>query len=134
MIRYRAGFKYQLAVEIAVTTPIRPAARIDAKFITLGTDGVLTIRPGYAWDGPSGPAVDTPAFMRASLVHDALYELMRMGLLDPDQRGLADEEMRKICLEDGMWPVRAWWVWRAVRRMAAGAADPGSRKPVLTAP
>ena len=28
---------------------------------------------GYAWDGPSGPTIDTPDAMPASLVHDGLY-------------------------------------------------------------
>ncbi len=40
-------------------------------------DGVLTIRSGYAWDGPGGPAMDTPAAMYGSLSHDALYHHSR---------------------------------------------------------
>jgi hypothetical protein len=37
---------------------------------------------GYAWNGPSGPTLDTRNFMRGSLVHDALYQLMREGRMD----------------------------------------------------
>ena len=37
----------------------------------------LYISKGYSWDGPSGPAIDTPDWIKASLVHDALYQLIR---------------------------------------------------------
>ena len=76
-IRYRSDYKYQLASEYRIKIPILPAEDIGTEFIDLDTSGELTVKNAYAWDGPSGPVIDTPENMRASLVHDALYQLMR---------------------------------------------------------
>ena len=89
---------------------------------------------GYAWDGPSGPTFDTPNFMRGSLIHDALYQLMRNGLLREDFREDADKEIKKACLEDGMTRFRAAYVYWSLRRFAGFAADEGAVKEVLFAP
>ena len=76
-IRYRSGYKYQLATRYSILINIKPKKDIKTEFIKLDAKGKLTIKRGYAWDGPSGPVVDTKENMRASLVHDALYQLMR---------------------------------------------------------
>ncbi len=80
-IAYRSGYKYQLAKAYSIGINIKPGKDIKTKFIKLDRTGKLTIVGGYAWDGPSGPVVDTKENMRASLVHDALYQLMRNGKL-----------------------------------------------------
>jgi len=134
-IAYKSGYKYQLREIYSVTIDIKPAATIDTEYIKLDTDGNLTIAKGYAWDGPSGPTIDTRDFMRGSLVHDALYQLMREGHLDNhNYRDDADRILQRLCKEDGMWSARAWWVYEAVRRFADPAADPASEKPVIHAP
>ena len=83
-ISYKKGYKYQLVEAYTVKISIRPKKSVasPSEFIVLTADGLLTINKGYAWDGPSGPALDTCNFMRGSLVHDALYQLMREKLLD----------------------------------------------------
>lgn len=91
--------------------------------IHLFKDGTLFIHSGYWWDGPSGPAVDTVSFLRASLVHDALYQLMREGKVPQSCRKKADQIMRKIALEDRMSRKRAWWVYWGVRLGAGRAAE-----------
>lgn len=96
-------------------------------------DGILELEKNYAWDGPSGPAIDTKNFMRSSLVHDALYQLMAIGILSNSYRKKADEEMRRISLEDGMSKFRAWYTYLAVRLFGAFYARPKSAK-VLIAP
>ena len=104
---------------------IKPAKDIDFKFVSLSLRGVLTIKKYYAWDGPSEPTIDTKDFMRGSLVHDALYQLMRLGALDHKvYRKRADEILKEICIEDGMCRFRAWYVYQAVHIFAAGAARP----------
>lgn len=134
-IKFRDGYKYQLAETYSVNVGIYPSRIINTDFLNLDLDGILTMKKGYAWDGPSGPAIDTKTFMRASLVHDALYQLMRLGYLSTKAyRGKADEVLRQICKEDGMWKPRQWWVFRAVRKWAETAADPSSIRPIRTAP
>ncbi len=134
-ITYRDGYKYQLHETYSVVVDIVPPQIIDADFIKLDAEGKLIICKGYAWDGPSGPTIDTLNFMRGSLVHDALYQLMREKYLDHDTfRDKADKILQKICLEDGMWSVRAWWVYQAVRIFGNPAADPAKDRPVIKAP
>ena len=68
--------------------------------------------------------------MQGSLVHDALYQLMRECVIEQSQRKIADEILRKICREDGMSKIRAWWVYQGVRIGGASSANPD----MLTAP
>lgn len=96
----------------------------DGDFIGIDTDGTLLIRVRYKWDGASGIAIDTKNFMRGSLVHDALYQLLREGVLAQGDRIIADRILRDICIEDGMSRLRAWWVYNAVRMFGASSAKP----------
>jgi hypothetical protein len=135
-IRYAAGYKYQLRAGYCVLLPeLADPGRVPivTDWLELDPDGTLRIRPGYAWDGPSGPTIDTPSFMRGSLGHDALYQLMREGHLSHACRAPADQVLRRICKEDGMWGPRRWWVYHGVRIFADPAADPASISPDQTA-
>lgn len=85
---------------------------------------VMVVRAGYAWDGPSGPAIDTITFARASMLHDALYQAMREGVLTPSCRRVADGLMYREAVACGMAPLRAWYAWVAVRLFAGWAARP----------
>jgi hypothetical protein len=116
-IRYTDGYKFQLEEPYQHATGMTPAPGAPGnRFVGMSPDGLLTIAAGYAWDGASGPAIDTPSFMRGSLVHDALYQLIRIGALTKDaHRQRADEVLRETVLQDGMLPIRAWWVYHAVR-------------------
>lgn len=115
-VTYTDGYKFQLEETYTHETGLTLAAPGGNRFVQLDARGLLTIVAGYAWDGASGPAIDTPSFIRGSLVHDALYQLIRNGVLTKDEhRRRADEILREIVLEDGMLPVRAWWVFHAVR-------------------
>jgi hypothetical protein len=134
-IAFKSGYKYQLKTEYSVEISIKPPELIQTAYITLDVKGLLTLRSGYAWDGPSGPTIDTPAFMRGSLVHDALYQLMRENHLDLGAyREAADRTLQTVCREDGMWGVRAWWVYQGVRLFGRPAADPSRDKPITYAP
>ena len=116
IISYKGGYKYQLRETYTVFISIKPPMPILTQYIDLYTNGRLVIKEGYAWDGPSGPTIDTQTFMRGSLVHDALYQLMREDYLSPiTYRKEADKILKKLCLEDGMWSIRAWWVYWGVR-------------------
>ncbi|MDO9041119.1 MAG: DUF1353 domain-containing protein [Desulfocapsaceae bacterium] len=131
-IAYKEGYKYQLDRDYLVVIPITLDRDIYSDFICLRSDGLLRIKKGYAWDGPSGPTIDTRNFMRGSLVHDALYQLIREHGLDPVYRETADQTLRAICKEDGMTDIRAWWVYEGVR--FGGGAAVAHDNPVLHAP
>lgn len=145
-IYYRSGYKYQLAEDYRIDVVInaqsglsdvalaKSEGQIETDYIELSTDGVLIIKAGYAWDGPSGPTLDTKSFMRGSLVHDALYQLMRNNHLPSSCREDADQELHRICREDGMNRFRAWYVLWGVRKGAGFAADPKAKKQTLFAP
>ena len=133
-VKYKKGYKYQLADTITFSVPVFVSQSIDAGYIFLNPKGVLVIYKGYAWDGASGPTYDDRYNMRASLVHDALYQLMRMDLLSKEYREVADHIMYTILLEDGMLRLRAKYYYWAVRKFAGKFADSKNRKKVYEAP
>ena len=109
-------YKYQLMEPYKCQIDITgQPGEVTDRWVVMDTEGVLEMRRGYAWNGASGPTIDTRNFMRSSLVHDALYQLMREGKLSQDQRSVADVLLRQICLEDGMSYPRASWVYWFVR-------------------
>lgn len=110
----RRRYKYTLFADYQHPTNIRPSHSISTKFIDLDSSGLLTIKKNYAWDGASGPVFDTQKIMRGSLVHDALYQLMREKYLPQKARENADWLLREICLEDGMPKFNAELVYLAV--------------------
>ncbi len=134
MIAYKEGYKYQLAEDYTVEVPIRNQ-QIDTPYIVLSKNGFLTIKKGYAWDGPSGPTIDTHDFMRGALVHDALYQLMREHDLNKNiYREIADRTMRWMCQEDGMGWFRAWYCYYAVRLFGDKSASASGGYDIKTAP
>jgi hypothetical protein len=127
---YRAlhRYKYQLVKNYDDKVDIE-GYTFDTSYLKLGDDGELVIKKGYAWDGPSGPTIDTLDFMRGSLVHDALYQLIRMEVIPYSYREYADKLLKKICREDGMSRFRAWYVYQAVKHFGGASAEPGSERP-----
>lgn len=122
-IKFCSGYKYQLVEDYF---HVLPSDFDKVKSFNFGflnwNPSILLIRRGYAWDGPSGPTIDTKDFMRASLVHDALYQCMRRGLIDISLRKVCDEELKRICLEAGMCNTRASIVYDAVRIFGESSA------------
>jgi len=134
-IRYTGRYKYQLASEYKIKIPITPAEVILTDFIDLDAEGNLTVKKAYAWDGPSGPVKDTKKNLRASLVHDALYQLMRQDhLKSRTHRKTADQEFRRICKKDGVSSLRASIYYKALRRFGKPAASPENKKKITRAP
>ncbi len=110
--RLLKNYKYELMEPEEYPTAIN--IDIRTKYIKI-IDGLMTVVAHYAFDGPSGPTFDTPTFMRGSLIHDGLYQLIRQGYLTKHHRKYADQLLRRICIEDGMNKIRAWYIYRAVR-------------------
>ncbi len=121
-------YKYRLAEPYSVETGIRPRTVVveprppNRAYVTLSKTGRLTVASLYAWDGASGPMPDIRSVMRAALVHDALYQLLRTGRLPPGRRADADRLFHRLCREDGMNPVLGWIAWSALRWFGGPAA------------
>ena len=99
-------YKYEVYEECRVQTKIRPEFPIDQEDYAITTDGVVVAKRGYMWDGASGPAIQRKENKRASLIHDILAEAMRAGLLPQSCWMPANEELGRLCIEDGM---SNWW-------------------------
>ena len=134
-IAYREGYKYQLAVSYNATTRIRPPLQeVSTRFIRLTPKGKLFIREDYAWDGPSGPMKDTKSAMRGSLEHDAKYQLIRLGLIPPAMKAIADQEFREVLVIDGTLTIRAKVAYWVLEVFGKEATEARSEPPVLYAP
>ncbi|MAG33921.1 MAG: hypothetical protein CL908_23825 [Deltaproteobacteria bacterium] len=128
-IRYRSDYKYQLASKYELATSIIPPGTIESDFIDLSPSGKRVVKKGYAWDGPSGLVIDTKENLRASLVHDAFYQLIRRDFLKSRTfRKAADKLFRDLCKEDGVSSVRANIYYRVLRRFGKPAVGSTSAR------
>lgn len=126
------GYLYRTTADYWIDLPLSACREWHEEFLALETlaDGSaladarvrLSVYAGYSWDGPSGPTLDTVDFLRASLVHDALYQLLREGVLPAAARADADRILREISAEDGMPFLRRWLDWAGVRLFAGPTA------------
>ncbi len=134
-IAYRAGYKYQLVEDYELQTSFRPRNEVNTDYIELSKTGLLCVKKGYAWDGVSGPVIDTSSNLRASLVHDALYQLMRMKKLGVStNKDRADKLFRTICKQDGVPNVLAQTYYFALKKLGKPSTSPENVKPTLFAP
>jgi len=125
-MKYRKRhYKYQLVEDYDINIGIKSLMFTQPLFF-LNENGLLRISAGYAWDGPSGPTIDTKNFMRGSLVHDVLYQAIRIGCLTVNWKEHADILLRDICIEDGMSKLRAWWVYQGVHKFGTSSCVPGT--------
>lgn len=133
-MRYIEGIKYVLAEDYSVQTPVI-GEHVDSKWFTLTPDGRLTVREGFAWDGASGPTIDTPASMVPSLVHDVFCICMRDGRLSyarwqPTVNAFFYSQLRAAGMP--AWRARIWHA--GVVLGDAGNPKQGPDRVVLTAP
>lgn len=134
-IRYRSDYKYQLAKAYQIKIPIKPRSAIATEYIDLDTQGNLEVKNGYAWDGPSGPVKDTKENLRASLIHDALYQLMRHEKLSSrTHRKASDQLFKDICKADGVSNFWASIYYKGLRKYGKPAASPQNKQEILRAP
>ncbi len=101
------GYKYKLEEDQKTLVNIPEESWND--YISLD-QGILIIKKGYAWDGSSIPLKKYIGWLWnfdkycriASLVHDALCQLMRERLLSKDYKEYTDKLYRKMCIGGGM--------------------------------
>lgn len=130
ILEYSSGYKYQVRRDFIIHLPFAPATHIRTDFLNFSTDGTLRVNAGYAWNGASGPTIDTKSSQIASLVHDALYQLIRLGLLDTSYKNLADDIFYKLCLTGGMCRARAKLWYNAVKYFGHGSTKVSAEPPI----
>ena len=133
-ISYISGGKYQIVKkDVSFPTDIHPQDDIITEFVELKTNGLLTMKIGFFWDGASGPTINSPSSRRAACIHDGLYRLAQKKLISGEtNRRKTDRIFYDYLRADGMWKFRAKIWWRSVRRWASKSYT--RRKKVKTAP
>lgn len=88
---------------------------VDTSYAFMESDGTLVIKTGYVWDFGSGPAIDTPNMVVASLVHDVGCDLTAEGVVDWSYRKDFDREFRRVLKLYGSSRLRRTYAYAAVR-------------------
>lgn len=135
-IKYESGYKYQLKETAFFRTSLttKSGEAVKLAFITMSPDGLILVKAGYAWDGASGPTVDSDSSMRPSLLHDVICQLMRLGYVDRGYISYANNLFQQMCVEDGMFQARAL-IWRAgVAIGTESATATRNVKPIYVSP
>jgi hypothetical protein len=132
-IEFSDGYKYQLKKDAIFFVPWLVGHFITTEYI-LVDDGWVLIKRGYAWDGISGPGVDTNSTYRGSLFHDAMYQLLRNELIPRDFKEKADSSFIYYCSEDGMWKVRQVYFHIAVDKFGEKYTTTEYKKEIIIAP
>lgn len=118
-------YKYKLYNEFSIMTDLPPGYMIDHRYFSL-VNSRLVIKESYLWDGVSGPGIDTQSTMIPSLVHDALYQAIRIGSLPLEARKKVDLYFRKLLRHQGIGAVRSTYYYFAVRVFGAMYCIPGT--------
>ena len=94
-------YKYTQEKDIVIQTALRPTKPcVIQGYVFLDTDGMLRIYKGYSWNGIT-LGIDFEFTRIASLVHDALFQLMQEGLLSLSFFKLANLEFKKLMITNG---------------------------------
>lgn len=105
------NYKYRLESNECFITGITGYS-YNGQYFSLESNGHVVVFKGYCWDGASGPTWDSPCTMRGSLIHDVLYQLIRLGVIPIEFKDKADSLLRIICIANGMSRTRAdLWYW-----------------------
>ena len=115
--KYKYKFKVEenFSIELPFKIPdfVHPYASLK--------DGILSVKRGYAWDGASGPIINTRDTLVASLVHDVLYQAMRLNLIESskENRKIADKNFFEILKMHGVNSIRrkVWFVQENTRKI-----------------
>lgn len=126
------GYNYRLAEDYSIKTDIRLEEDIffpnkENPFVSLTTNGILTLHKGYAIDGATN-AFDTDTILKAAFVHDGGYQLMRRGKLPLRYKPYFDKFFIEICRLSGMSWFRAKYVALALDLFGEIAASPTDEK------
>jgi hypothetical protein len=103
----------RLTASMVFHTPITGYTALDGHaFLT--PDGVLSADIGYEWDFASGPAIDTPAMVRASIAHDIFCSMTNKRLIPWECRAKSDRYFADLLKHYKVGKVRRLYSWMAV--------------------
>jgi len=129
-MKYRKGYKYQLAESIEIQTSLRPDKDIITDFAILYTTGIFRLIRGYACDGASGTTIDTPGTFRGAFFHDAGCQFLRQEKLPPEWREKFDKLAYDLWSQDMKWQCRADLWYRIVQKVGKFATDPKNKRKI----
>ncbi len=132
MILYKKTYKNTLQKDYVCITDIRTDP-IKTLYIDL-ENGVLVVKKHYSWDGVTGMPVQLKSMIRASLVHDAFYQLLRKGRLQYADKDKADLLFKNMCVEDGLNKYLAYLAYLALKHFGDYAAKITDDKKAIIAP
>lgn len=98
---------------------------VEHEYFSLNRYGDLLIRKHYKWDGATC-AINTRNNRVPSAFHDCCYQMIRLGLLPPELKGLVDYSFKQMLLARGMSRVRAEYFYLAVRLRGGKYCVPGT--------
>ena len=132
---FRVEETWEYPTKIAVDRIIR------TEWVDL-VQGLLVMKRGFCYEGSvPGPkwflrflGILGRKSKRGYCAHDALFNLMKNGHLEPFWKEEADKLMHEIHLRDGMAKPAAKVVYRSVVAFGASSIDPANRVKVQTAP
>lgn len=109
------NYKFKVEENFSIELPFK-IADFEHQYASL-KDGILSIKKGYAWDGASGPIINTQDTLVASLVHDVLYQAMRLNLIksNNENKKIADKIFFEILKMHGVNSIRRKVWYFAVR-------------------
>ena len=86
----------------------------ESKYVSLYKSGYMKFHKGFSWDFGTG-AIDTPAVILASLVHDGLTNLIAFSKLPQACRQQVDKEYKRYLKIGGMSCPRRQWQYHGIR-------------------
>jgi len=105
-------WKFKFTSDYSVKTCI-VGYEVETVYCKLTTNGTLTIKKDYAYNGANGCIARNSNIIPAG-IHDCLYQLIIEGLLPPVCRRQADRVLYVQFKKWGMYSWLAWVEWKAV--------------------
>jgi len=115
-MKYTEGIKYRLDEDLEVKLDLK-GEFFSGFWMELRTNGIILLKRGYVWDGASGIALDSKYTQEASAVHDALYRLIRKGVINKNRRKEIDKEFLRLLLK-AIDKMETYTLWDKIKKSA----------------
>ena len=100
--RLSSNHKYRLIDDVCFDAKIEGLSASNG-YVTIEPNGMLYISKAFTFDGNStGIDIDNEKNLFPSLIHDALYSLLRNGFLDESYKEVADDIYLKLLEKNGV--------------------------------